>query len=356
MALAGQGKTKGLVAQLGIDTTCNQSMAAIVPTQRVGPRYLYWWLTANYQNIRNMAGGEARDGLNLALLGSIICPIPTDNEQQAITNFLDRKTREIDKLVAKRRTLIDRLKEKRTALISHTVTSGLPPDVARAAGLDPHPKLKPSGIDWFGGVPEYWELIQLRRKITVVDCKHRTVEFVDDGIPVASIREVHGFEVDLSTANLTTEDDYQTMIEGGRKPSHNDIIYSRNATVGDAALVTSLERFCLGQDVCLVRPSGQNPRFLLYLFRSKPLRQQAEALMIGSTFRRINVGQIKGFWIALPPLREQDAIADYLNRETAKIDAMVTKVETAIERLQEYRSALITAAVNGKIDVREAAA
>jgi type I restriction enzyme S subunit len=78
--------------------------------------------------------------------------------------------------------------------------------------------------------------------------------------------------------------------------------------------------------------------------------------MIGSTFRRINVGQIKSFWICDPPETEQTAIATYLDRETAKIDQLVEKVETAIARLQEYRTALITAAVTGKIDVRKAAA
>ena len=78
------------------------------------------------------------------------------DEQRAIADFLDRETAKIDTLVAKKRTLIERLKEKRTALISRTVTRGLPPDAARAAGLDPHPKLKPSGIDWLGDVPEHW--------------------------------------------------------------------------------------------------------------------------------------------------------------------------------------------------------
>lgn len=141
MALAGQGKTKGMVAQLGFPATCNQSMAAIIPTDRIRSRWLYWWLTANYFNIRNMAGGEARDGLNLDLLGSIPCPVPDDDAQRAIADFLDRETAKIDTLVAKKRTLIERLKEKRTALISRTVTRGLTPDAARAAGLDPHPNV-----------------------------------------------------------------------------------------------------------------------------------------------------------------------------------------------------------------------
>ena len=87
--------------------------------------------------------------------------MPPPDEQRAIADFLDRETAKIDMLVAKKRTLIERLKEKRTALISRTVTRGLPPDAARAAGLDPHPKLKPSGIDWLGDVPEHWEVTRL---------------------------------------------------------------------------------------------------------------------------------------------------------------------------------------------------
>ena len=130
------------------------------------------------------------------------------------------------------------------------------------------------------------------------------------------------------------------------------MIYSRNATVGDAALVATNERFCMGQDVCLIRAPKHHAKFLLYLFRSPRSWEQVESMMIGSTFRRINVGQIHAFWICVPPLPEQAAIAAYLDEETAKLDALVGKVEEAVERLQEYRTALITAAVTGKIDVR----
>ena len=134
MALAGQGKTKGMVAQLGIPTTCNQSMAALIPDHRFAPRYLYYCLCANYQHIRNLAGGEARDGLNLEMLGSIPCLVPPLDEQQTIARFLDAKTAQIDELIAKKRQLIAKLKEKRSALIARTVTRGLPPEAAKAAG------------------------------------------------------------------------------------------------------------------------------------------------------------------------------------------------------------------------------
>lgn len=211
--------------------------------------------------------------------------------------------------------------------------------------LPVYPKYKPSGVEWFGDVPEHWEAAQLRRKAHILDCKHRTVPFIDDGIPVASIREVHGMEVDLTDAKMTSEEEYLTLIEGDRRPRLGDIIYSRNATVGDAALVTRTERFCMGQDVCLIRSLKHHPRFLLYLLHSSALSEQVESLMIGSTFRRINVGQIHGFWICVPPLSEQAAIAAYLDRETGRVDRLVAKKRELIERLKEKRTALISRTV-----------
>ena len=112
----------------------------------------------------------------------------------------------------------------------------------------------------------------------------------------------------------------------------------------------------MGQDACLIRATNQCPKFFLYVFRSVPLIQQVESLMIGSTFRRINVGQIQTFWICVPPKVEQEAIVTFLDKKTEQIDKLIGSVELAIERLQEYRAALINAAVTGKIDVRKAIA
>lgn len=122
MALAGQGKTKGMVAQLGIMTTCNQSMAAIVLSEKVSERFIFWWLTSNYEKIRNLAGGDLRDGLNLDIIGSIVCPYFLLSEQQQIANYLDNATCKINTLISKAQQAIELLKERRTALISATVT------------------------------------------------------------------------------------------------------------------------------------------------------------------------------------------------------------------------------------------
>jgi type I restriction enzyme, S subunit len=283
--------------------------------------------------------------LTVEKLGSIQMPAPPLTEQKQIAKFLDWKTGQIDALIAKKKELMEKLKEKRLAVITQAVTKG----------INSAATLRDSGIPWLGDVPEHWQVMPLRRRWEIVDCKHKTVSYVDDGVPMASIQEVHDFEVNLEGANRTTQEEYLSMIDGGRRPEIGDIIYSRNATVGDAAIVTTSEKFCMGQDVCLLRWPASFPRFVAYLLRSYPLREQAEALMIGSTFHRINVGQIKGLWATVPSVDEQASIADFLDEKTGKIDLMMRHVESAITRLTEYRTALITAATTGKIDVRHVA-
>lgn len=143
VALAGQGKTKGTASITTFQTTCNQSMAAVV-FETDQPKFMYWWLVSQYRNIRGMASDDARDGLNLEMIGSIPCPRPSPTEQQKIADFLDWKTGQIDGLISKKKQLIEKLKEKRTALISQAVTKGLNPDAP----------MRDSGIPWLGEVPE----------------------------------------------------------------------------------------------------------------------------------------------------------------------------------------------------------
>lgn len=119
---------------------------------------------------------------------------PQPSEQRAIAAFLDRETEKIDALVAKKRTLIERLKEERTALITHTVTRGLPSEAARAAGLDPHPKLKPSGIEWLGDVPAHWDIVPISRIAETIQTgpfgsQLHAADYTEGGIPL--INPVH---------------------------------------------------------------------------------------------------------------------------------------------------------------------
>ena len=349
IALAGQGKTKGMVAQLMFESTCNQSMAAIVPTTRIDARYLYWWLTCNYQNIRNMAGGDLRDGLNLDLLGAIPCPLPSADEQTAIATFLDRETAKIDALIAEQEKLIALVAEKRQAAISHSVTKG----------LNPNAPTKDSGVAWLGEVPAHWEVGALKRYRGVTDCTHITAEFVDDGYPLASIREVQSRYVLLDAAKRTTRLYYEQLIEGGRQPSPGDLIFSRNATVGEVAQVEKGHPpFAMGQDVCLLRRlcDDSSTDFMQFVIRSSVVVEQLKNIMVGSTFKRVNVEEIRGLQVPAPPPEEQARIAAFLIEECDTLDMLKREAELAISLLRERRSALIAAAVIGQLDVREAVA
>lgn len=349
MALAGQGKTKGMVAQLGFPATCNQSMAAIIPTRRIRSRYLYWWLTANYFNIRNMAGGEARDGLNLDLLGSIPCPVPEDDAQCAIADFLDRETATIDKLVAKKRTLVERLKEKRTALISCTVTRGLPPEAARAAGFDPHPRLERSGIDWLGDVPQHWEVGKFSREVRIAEGQ------VDPEIePYSSMLLIAPNHIESGTGRLIATETaaYQGAISGKYLCSAGDAIYSKIRPALAKAVLAPEDCLC-SADMYPMKSTGRlRSRYMLLVLLSSQFTAWSVLGADRVAMPKVNRETLNDLRLPVPTLNEQDAIAGFLDRETVKIDGMIAKVEAAIERLQEYRTALITAAVTGKIDVR----
>ncbi|EGR2468080.1 restriction endonuclease subunit S [Vibrio cholerae] len=271
-------------------------------------------------------------------------PVPQHNEAEKIGSFLDHETAKIDTLIAKQEKLIELLKEKRQAVISHAVTKGLNPDAP----------MKDSGVEWLGEVPEHWIHSTLKHYSDVIDCKHITAEFFDDGIPLASIGEVKGWSVNLQTAKYTNEEYYTELIGGGRKPQVGDIIYSRNATVGEAAIVRDgLPPFAMGQDVCLIRLNQKlHPEFAMYILHSGLISQQLELAMVGSTFKRINVDNIRNFLLAIPPYQEQKAITEELERLTSKYDSLISNAESAIDLMKERKTALISAAVTGKIDVR----
>ncbi|MHB9117087.1 MAG: restriction endonuclease subunit S [Burkholderiales bacterium] len=356
MALAGQGKTKGMVAQLGIETTCNQSMAAIIPDHRFAPRYLYWWLSANYQNIRNLAGGEARDGLNLDMLGSIPCPVPPLEEQQTIARFLDAQTARIDTLVAKKRQLIAKLKEKRSALIARTVTSGLPPEAAKAAGLEPNPVMKDSGVAWIGAVPQQWLVLPFKRRSRFIEGPGiMAADFLDEGVPLIRISGLSEKFASLDGANYL-DPDLVAEKWAHFRTKKGDLLISGSASTGLCCEVDEVAAGAIPYTGIIIIRSIEGlscKGFLRWYFQSDQFLTQVGLLKTGSTIQHFGPSHLSQMMISLPAAEvEQQAIADYLDTETAMLDRLIGGVGAAVARLTEYRQALITSAVTGKIDVR----
>jgi type I restriction enzyme S subunit len=273
-------------------------------------------------------------------------PCPPTEEQNAIARFLTWATNRLDRAIRAKHRIIALLNEQKQAIIHRAVTRG----------LDPSVPMKDSGIPWLGEIPEHWEVTALRRHWTVTDCKHLTVQFVENGVPIASVREVRNFELDLSECKLTTPEWYQHLIQGDRKPEEGDIIYCRNVSVGSSALVTTDAKFAMGQDVCLIRSKLQSQQYLNYLLHSSFMKRQLELLLVGSTFKRINIAQIKALTVVIPPRQEQDTISRHLAEDLTAYETTTSRLEREITLVREYRTRLIADVVTGKLDVRQAAA
>ncbi len=283
----------------------------------------------------------------------VVPPLP---EQTAIADFLDHETGRIDTLVTKKQTLIERLKEKRTALISRTVTRGLPPDEARKAGLDPHPRLKPSGVEWLGDVPEHWEVKRLKHIGRIRYGLGEPPEYVDDGLPFIRATDIDRGMIDLAAVKRVSPSD----IPWNRRPSlaEQEILIVRSgAYTGDSAIVPPEVADCIAGYDMVLTVTRAHAFFVAWALQSKYiLESQIKVSRIRAAQPHLNAEELGNFIFISPSIPEQTAIADFLDRETTKIDQLIAKIETAIERLREYRTALITAAVTGKIDVRRKAA
>jgi type I restriction enzyme S subunit len=278
--------------------------------------------------------------------GPIPISLPPPDEQAAIVRFLDWANGRLERAIRAKRKVIALLNEQKQAIIHRAVTRG----------LDPSVPLKPSGIPWLGDIPQHWEVTALRRYWRVTDCKHLTVPFVDEGIPLASVVEVQPFSLNLNRCKRTKPEWYRLLIDGDRKPMRGDLIYCRNASVGACALVETDIDFAMGQDVCLIRSQSQNQRFLNYLLHSPFMDHQLELLLVGSTFKRINISEIKALTVIVPPRHEQDAVCEALDAGMVAYDNTISGLEREIELLREYRTRLVADVVTGKLDVREAAA
>ncbi len=319
-------------------------------------KYFYYLLyTYDLIKVFYGMGAGVRQSLNFNELRKLRLLLPLPEEQSAIATFLDHETVRIDTLIEKKERQIELLQEKRAALISHAVTKGLDPDV----------KIKDSRVEWLGKVPDEWGIVRVKllegNDTSVVQtgpfgAQLHASDYLDEGIPLILIRNVRDLKIDETDIPRISEEDAERLFM--YRLNVGDIVFSRVGSIGRIALCTEREKGWLisGQ---MLRLRIQNPmldsKFSLYAFSSKCLLTFVELQSVGSTRESINTDILRNMPIPVPPLPEQRAIVSFLYRETGRIDILTTKVRESISKLSEYRIALISAAVTGKIDVRQEA-
>ncbi|MGI8711375.1 MAG: restriction endonuclease subunit S [Acidimicrobiales bacterium] len=347
IALAGQGKTKAMVATLEFEATCNQSLAAVVPdAKKMSYSFLAYSLEVQYSRIRGLVGDDLRDGLNLEIVKSLVTCFPSPAEQSAIVAFLARKCADIDRFLDRKRRLIALLKEQKAAIITQAVTQGLNPDAPRKA----------SGVEWLGNVPEHWEILNLGK----------IVRFVKTGSTPSSLEEDYFSEGEI---DWFTPGDFKSSINlrnSERKLTSNAIknrevryfdantvfLVGIGATLGKVGILGYSA--CCNQQITAIGFSDANfPVYGVYFLRSA--KEALTNLAQYTTMPILNQSDTKKLRFLQPPLDEQKAIVEHIETESRKIDAAIGRIEREMELMHEYRTALISEAVTGKIDVRESA-
>ena len=321
---------------------------AVVRPRHLNDGFMAYALRAPYFVERVVANsvGVSYPAINASELACLDIAIPPLVEQRAIAAFLDRETAKIDSLVAKKERLVELLQEKRAALTSRAVTKG----------LDPAAPMKDSGVEWLGEIPAHWEVRRLKSISEIRYGLGQPPRESVDGLPLIRATNVSsGHITDVGMVFIDPLD-----VPAGRRAflsAHEIIVVRSGAYTADSSIVPGrYEGAVAGYDM-VVTVRSANPEFLATALLCPYVRDAQ--LVVASTRSaqpHLNAEELGEALILLPPLSEQQSIAGFLSSETSKLDALIVKVREAIEHLKELRAALISAAVTGRIDVREEAA
>jgi type I restriction enzyme S subunit len=251
-------------------------------------------------------------------------PVPSVGRQHSIADYLDAETARIDALIEKKRQIAALVQERWQASLRVLAHDTLP-----------------------------W--VPLRRIWRIIDCKHRTPNYQDDGFPVVSPGDIEPGRLELGRCHrFVSASDFADLTEGERRPQRGDVVYSRNASIGIAAFVDTDVPFTMGQDVCVIRSDSASQLWLTYMLNSVGLDQLQE-MKVGATFDRVNIDQLLNLKIPSPPLRIQAKCARALDASEEKVRRVTATIARQVALLSEYRQAVVSAVVTGEAEVPGAA-
>ena len=335
----------GAVSVAGRDMYTNEAIASFLDKSKLPLSFLYYvlpqFIIENAST--NIYGAKI---LNQELIKNAnLLELPYD-EARTIANFLDHETAQIDTLIAKQEKLIELLKEKRQAVISHAVTKGLNPDVA----------MKDSGVEWLGQVPEHWEVSRFKFVCSDIiagpfGSSITKDMYVSKGYKVYGQEQVIPNDFDIGDYYIS-EKNYIDLNRYAVYPK--DILISCVGTFGKIAVFPeSAEKGIINPRLIKATVFNNfNPYFFREYLKSDTVFKQFEQLSRGGTMGVINIGILNEIISVIPPLKEQDDIYNFIQQQKYKLNNLIEKAQSTIQLMQERRTALISSAVTGKIDVR----
>jgi len=346
------------------DFVCGYHLGVIRPGDEASAAYLFWALMSDGVNkqLQVSATGVTRYGIANGSVEGAVLPNPPLGEQRAIAAHLDCESARIDKLILMQESLIERLDEYRTALIMQTVTTGLSKEAAKAVGLDPEPKLRDSGVEWLGEVPAHWEIARLKWSTT--GCIGGVWGDEPDGVDDLLCVRVADFDRLAARVSLRNPTLRSVSISHreGRMLGVGDLLLEKSGggakqLVGCVVLYDhDVPAVCSNFVGRVALAENAHPAYWTYVHRALYAgKLNYPAIKQTTGIQNLDTDAYFDTPVAFPPYPEQIAIAEYLDTAADHIDALRAKARLSIERLSEYRSAVISAAVTGKIDVRDEA-
>jgi type I restriction enzyme S subunit len=320
----------------------------IRPRTNKSSRYFYYWIgmLKDSDFINTLCNKATIAHYTVDKVESSPLFIPLYDEAEKIAQFLDHETAKIDTLIEKQQRLIELLKEKRQAVISHAVTKG----------LNPNAPMKESGVEWLGDVPEGWEVSKIGHcafvtKLTGFEYTNLW-ETSEDGEIIA----LRGFNVqerylELHQTERISFDLSKKLVRS--KLSKGDIVFPCTGTIGNAALIESDNKFHINQNVAKISFENVSPKFAIYWLTSSFVRKLIERNNMSGMQPVVLIGDIRKLPIPRMSFEEQNLITEYLDSELDKFNKIIDHAQQAVNLIQERRTALISAAVTGKIDVRD---
>ncbi|EQC1013222.1 restriction endonuclease subunit S [Pseudomonas aeruginosa] len=323
----------------------DNNMMALLPGTYES-QWLFWVFCTLDMGL--IANPGAVPSINQEQVGNIRLGVPTIAEQKSIAQSLRRETARIDALIEKKARFIELLREKRQALITHAVTKG----------LDPNVKMKDSGVEWLGEVPEHWGVKPLKLLVkegsTISYGIVQPGEPLDEGVPFVQTTNMSSGDFEIESLQKTTP-----VIAAGFPRSRltgGEVILGIRASIGAAFVVPMhLAGVNLSRGVARIDCSSElSSHFFVAYLSSMAVDGYWQLAKQGSTFNEVSIATVKELLVPVPPREEQAEIEDMLSNATARLNSILKKTERSIELLKERRSALISAAVTGQIDLREA--
>lgn len=334
----------GLINGIGYGST---ELHVLRPKSRLDKYFLYY-LTISHPfraiGFSYMYGTGGQKRVPEEFIRDFRIGIPSPAEQQSIVAFLDEETNKIDVLIARKEHLISLIRERREALIYQAV----------ANGLNPEAPMRNSEIPWIGSIPKHWQLLHLRRVVSkFVDYRGATPNKTSEGVPLVTAKNIKNGNIDFSLSQeYISESQYvEWMVRGF--PEIGDVLVTTEAPLGEVAQITDTG-IALAQRIIMLKTNKRvmTNDYLKYYLRSKAGQGALWSRSTGSTAIGIKASHFKEIWVLVPPLEEQRKISAFLDQRIANLDTIIAKNSEQILKLQEYRTALITMAVTGKIDTR----